>query len=60
MIWNPGNIDKLLELWKEGFTTGQIAIKLDTTKNAICGKLVRLREVLGDGHVPYGVAVKRK
>lgn len=60
MIWNPGNIDKLLEMWEAGLTASAIAAHLGTTKNAICGKLVRLREVLGEGHVPYGCAVKRK
>jgi len=38
------NEQELLKLWEKGLTGKEIAIKLETTRNAVMGKLHRLRE----------------
>lgn len=41
--WTQGKIESLIKLMNKGYTTSQAAEKLGTTKNAVCGKLNRLR-----------------
>lgn len=35
--------NKIVELWHKSMTTAQIAVELNVTKNAICGKISRMR-----------------
>lgn len=36
--------EKILELWKLGYTTSRIAAALNTSKNSVCGRIFRMRE----------------
>ena len=42
MGWTDEKVEKLRELWAQGYTANEIAKKLDVTKNAIVGKVHRL------------------
>ena len=50
MIWTPNNVDRLMELSNTKLTSTKIAIELGTTKNAVIGKLHRMR--VKNGHTP--------
>ena len=50
MIWTPNSVDRLMELSKTELTSTKIAIELGTTKNAVIGKLHRMR--VKNGHIP--------
>ena len=53
MIWTPNNIDSLMELSKTELTSTKIAMELGTTKNAVIGKLYRIK--VKNGHTPKSV-----
>ena len=50
MIWTPNNVDRLIELSNTKLTSTKIAMELGTTKNAVIGKLHRMR--VKNGHTP--------
>ena len=43
MIWTPNNVDRLIELSNTKLTSTKIAMELGTTKNAVIGKLHRMK-----------------
>ena len=45
MSWNQETIDRLVELWHQGWSGGQIAGELGMTRNAVLGKLGRTGEL---------------
>jgi len=47
---------KLIKLWSEGLTGGQISIVLGCTRNAVMGRLKRLRDA---GYVDYKISQAR-
>lgn len=47
---------KLIKLWSEGLTGGQISIVLGCTRNAVMGRLKRLRDA---GHIDYKISQAR-
>ena len=49
MTWASSSVDKLMELSNTELSASKIAIKLGTTKNAILGKLHRIK--LKNGHI---------
>ena len=50
MIWTPSSADSLMELSNTELTSTKIAIELGTTKNAVIGKLYRIK--MKNGHTP--------
>jgi GcrA cell cycle regulator len=42
MIWTDKHIKQLQELWAKGKTSGEIAIRLKTTRGSVMGKIRRL------------------
>ena len=56
MIWTPNNIDRLMELSNTKLTATKIAIELGTTKNAVLGKLYRIK--LKNGYTPKPLQVR--
>ena len=47
---------KIVQLWSEGLTGGQIAIVMGCTRNAVMGRLKRLRDA---GYVDYKISQAR-
>lgn len=41
-MWNAENVELLRTLWSRGQSAGQIAERLDCSRNAVCAKLLRL------------------
>lgn len=41
-MWTEENVETLRKLWGEGVSSGVIASRLGTTRNAVCGKVDRL------------------
>ena len=65
MIWNDEKVQKLRQLWADGFSGSEIAKKLKTTRSAILGKAHRLNlqsRTSGRSKVvaPKTIAVVRK
>lgn len=65
MIWNDEKVQKLRQLWADGFSGSEIAKKLKTTRSAILGKARRLQlsnRVLGAKKKsgPKNIAVVKK
>ena len=50
MIWTPNNVDRLIELSNTKLSATKIANELGTTKNAVIGKLHRMK--VKNGHIP--------
>ena len=50
MIWTPNNVDRLIELSNTKLSATKIANELGTTKNAVIGKLHRIK--MKNGHIP--------
>lgn len=42
MIWSEKKITQLQDLWAKGRTSGEIALRLKTTRGAVMGKIRRL------------------
>jgi GcrA cell cycle regulator len=49
-MWNAASVALLTKLWAEGHSAGQIATRLDCSRNAVCAKLLRMG--LKRGHKP--------
>ena len=59
--WPQWRVDLLKQLWAEGFTSGQIATRLDTTRNSIAGKKWRLGLTRRQtNHTPDAVSRERR
>ena len=43
MDWTEARVAELAQLWKDGLSAGQIAVRLGATRNAVLGKLKRLK-----------------
>ena len=56
MIWTPSSVDRLMELSNTELTSTKIAIELGTTKNAVIGKLYRIK--VKNGHTPKSMQVR--
>jgi|TARA_R100000093_G_scaffold25366_1_gene14374 hypothetical protein len=56
MIWTPNSIGRLIELSKTKLSSTKIADELGTTKNAVLGKLHRIK--IKNGHIPKSVQLR--
>ena len=56
MIWTSNNVDRLIELSNTKLSSTKIAIELGTTKNAVIGKLNRIK--IKNGYVPKPMQVR--
>ena len=56
MIWTPNSIGRLIELSKTKLSSTKIANELGTTKNAVIGKLHRIK--IKNGHIPKPVQLR--
>ena len=56
MIWTSSNVDRLIELSNTKLSSTKIAIELGTTKNAVIGKLNRIK--IKNGYVPKPMQVR--
>jgi GcrA cell cycle regulator len=59
--WCAERVELLKKLWADGFSAGQIARKIEVTRNAVIGKVHRLRLTCPNAarRVPRGPTVKR-
>ena len=55
-FWTPNRIDKLIELSHTELSSTKIAIELGTTKNAVLGKLHRIK--IKNGHIPKPIQLR--
>jgi GcrA cell cycle regulator len=53
-LWDQAKTEELIKLWADGFSTREIAIRLNTTKNAIVGKKKRLALQDRPSPIAYG------
>ena len=58
MIWTPNNVDRLIELSNTKLTSTEIAIKLGITKNAVIGKLHKIK--IKNGYIIKSVQLRNK
>src|ERR1700738_2015038 len=49
-MWDAASVALLTNLWAKGHSAGQIATRLECSRNAVCAKLLRLG--LKRGHKP--------
>jgi hypothetical protein len=56
MIWTPNSIDRLIELSHTKLSSTKIANELGTTKNAVLGKLHRIK--IKNGYIAKSVQLR--
>jgi GcrA cell cycle regulator len=49
-MWDAASVALLTKLWAKGHSAGQIATRLECSRNAVCAKLLRMG--LKRGHKP--------
>ena len=56
--WRADEVDKAAELWKQGFSAGQIARELGRSRNSVCGIADRKRDMFPPRGTPGSTLTK--